>query len=195
MKTASYLYLSLPSCWVHPLRPLSKKLSNGHRPFHHGLQLSTSVNHRFRPSAYSVDLSIIRLQTAVAVLAISKSVLIALSIGQCGLPHNELAGHQAGQGAADAQPDNSLDTASRRVLIRRFSHLPSIQHERLKKVRCTYVVRLSLMNRPKCPFPRRSAPTGLASVVFITLLFHAESIWRENARTPSASCVTLKSNR
>ena len=56
--------------------------------------------------AYS---SVVQLQAAVAVLAMSKSILIVWVHGNCGLPGNELADHHAKLGAVATQPDNALN--------------------------------------------------------------------------------------
>ena len=70
----------------------------------------------------------------MALLAVSKSILIVGAFGHYGLPGNELADHQAKLSAADAQPDNTHDAAIQRVRIRRFCRAPPIQHVRLKEV-------------------------------------------------------------
>ena len=64
----------------------------------------------------------------------SKSILIVGSPGHCGLSGNELADHQAKLSAAETQPDNALEPAKRRALIRRSCRPTPIQHERLKDV-------------------------------------------------------------
>ena len=66
----------------------------------------------------------------------SKSILIALAPGHCGLSGNDLADHQAKLGATETQPDSTLEPATRRALIHPSCHPPPIQHERLKEV-CT----------------------------------------------------------
>ena len=82
----------------------------------------------------SVDLFVIQLQTVATVLAISTSILIVWAPGHCGLPGNQLAFHQAKQGAVETQPDNAHSTATWRALIHRSCHPPPIQHEWLKAV-------------------------------------------------------------
>ena len=66
----------------------------------------------------------------------SKSILIALAPGHCGLSGNDLADHQAKLGATETQPDNTLVAGTQRALIHPSCHPPPIQHERLKEV-CT----------------------------------------------------------
>ena len=84
-------------------------------------------------SPNSADPSVIQLQAAVAVLAMSKSILIVLSPGHCGLPGNELTDHQAKLGATETQPDNTLDAATQRSQSW-FLSPTTIQHEWLKEV-------------------------------------------------------------
>ena len=84
----------------------------------------------------SADSSVIQLKAAAAVLAMSKSIMNELAHGHCGLSGDELAGHQAKLGAAETQPDNELELATRRTLIGGSCRPPpsQIQHERLKEV-------------------------------------------------------------
>ena len=63
-------------------------------------------------NANSVNLSLILLQTAAAVLSMSKPILILWAPGHCGLPSNKPADVQAKLGAAETQPDNTLDAAT-----------------------------------------------------------------------------------
>ena len=55
----------------------------------------------------------------MAVLAMSKSILIVETRGHCRRLGNELADYQAKPGATETQPDNTLDAATRKALIRR----------------------------------------------------------------------------
>ena len=84
----------------------------------------------------SADTYAIQQQTSAAVLAMSKSILIVWARDHCCLSGNELSDHQAILDAAETQPDNALEPATRRALSRRSSRPPPIQHERLKEV-CT----------------------------------------------------------
>ena len=133
--------------------------------------------------------SVIRLQASAAVLAISKSILIVLAPRHCGLSCSELADHQAKPGAAETQSDNALETATRRALFRRSCCLPPSSTSGWR--RCAH---LSLVSRSKRPLPILNAPTWLASVVLIALLFSVGSIWWEYPRMPYADCAVRKSN-
>ena len=53
-------------------------------------------------NANSADSSVIHVQSAAALLAVSKSILIVWAPGHCGLPFNELADHQTKLGVADS---------------------------------------------------------------------------------------------
>ena len=64
----------------------------------------------------------------------SKSILIVWAPVNCGLSGNELADNQAKLSAAETQPDNALEPATRRALIRRSCRPPPIKHERLLEV-------------------------------------------------------------
>ena len=72
--------------------------------------------------ANSADMSVIQLQVAAAVLAMSKPIVIVWAPGHCGMPGNELADRQSKLRAAETQADKSLDATTRRVLIYRFFH-------------------------------------------------------------------------
>ena len=104
--------------------------------------------------------------------------------GHSGLPGSKLTDHQAKLGAAETQHDNALEAASRRARIRlSFRPLPT---KTCGWRRCTL---FTLMSRSKRHLSRRNAPTWLACVMVITLLFDDGSIWWESPRKPSADCV------
>ena len=138
----------------------------------------------------SAHLSVIKLQAAAAVLAMSKFILIVWTPGHCGLSGNELAYYQAKLGAAETQPNNALDTAT--FWISPDAHVAPYHPNTSDWRRC---IRLSLMSKAKRPLPRLNAPTWLASAVVITLLKDAGSILWESPRKPSADCVARMSNR
>ena len=74
----------------------------------------------------NANLSVIQLQAAAAVLAISKSFLTEWAPGHCGQSGNGLADHRAKLGATETQPDNALEPATQRAHVRRSSRpLPS----------------------------------------------------------------------
>ena len=85
-------------------------------------------------SIVQIDLSVIQLQAVAALLAMSKSILNKWASGNCGLPGNELADHQAKHGAAESQPDSALDAVIRRAFTPRSYRPSHIQRERLKEV-------------------------------------------------------------
>ena len=87
-------------------------------------------------NANSADSSVIQLQAATALLDMPKSILTVWAPGHCGLSGNELADHHLAKlGAAETQPDNTHEPASRRALIiSRFCRPPPILLERLKEV-------------------------------------------------------------
>ena len=64
----------------------------------------------------------------------SRSILIVLAPGHCGLPGNKLTDHQVKLGAAETQLDSALFVATWRTLIRRSCRPPPIQHEQLMEV-------------------------------------------------------------
>ena len=93
-------------------------------------------------------------------------------------------------GTTDIPPDNALDTATQRALIRRPKiHFPSNTNG---WGRC---MRLSLMSRTKRRFQRRNVSSRLDSAVVITLLIDAESTLCESSRMPSADGVVRTTNR
>ena len=84
-------------------------------------------------NANSADSSVIQLQASAAVLAMSKSILIVWDPGHCGLSDDELADHHVKLGAAETQPDYTLEPVTRRAVTHRSCRPHSIQHERLKE--------------------------------------------------------------
>ena len=100
-------------------------------------------------NANSIDLSIIQLPAAAAVLAMSKSILIVCALGHYGLPGNELDDHQAKLGAAHTLPDDSLSYMKSSHTL--FLYHPPIQHKRLKEIYTHTYIYISLMTETSFP--------------------------------------------
>ena len=100
-------------------KPLSEKPPYDYPPFHHGSQpLSfATANHWLRGSV--TDSSVIKLHATSEVLVMSKLILIVLAHGHRGQSGNKLADQHAKLDAAVTQPDNALEPAARKALIRR----------------------------------------------------------------------------
>ena len=151
--------------------------------YHH---LRLLITGRTVSNANSADSSVIHLQTSVAVLAMSKSIMIVWATGHCSMSGNELADQHAKLSAAETQPDNTHEAATRRALIRRSSRHPSIHHLRLK-------VFTSLLDEQIVTFFSKTE-RFYASTMVITLLVDAGSILWESPWMPSADCAVRKSN-